>query len=173
MSTTDCATDIGLPDVETDPQIEDARRVLEDDSRRLKGLYFGFAFVVTAGLALASWYVGVRIVSAEEVDASASAAPATVAAPAATPATSTTPVPSINAAVMKPAEFFLQAASLGPRQDAAFVKLLEARGFPAIAQAREESETRILIGPFPTHTELEQAQRKLQGSGVLAVEAAR
>jgi SPOR domain len=177
MSTTDYATDIGLPDFETDLRIEDARLVPEGGSKPLKGLYFGFAFVVTAGLALASWYVGVRIVSAEEVVVPAGTSPTSVSAPPVTPATSiaapAVPAPLISIAEEKPVEFYLQAAGLGPRQDAAFVKSLKARGFHAQAQTPEVGDARIVIGPFSSHAALERAQRKLQGSGVLAVEAVR
>jgi hypothetical protein len=172
MSTTDCATDIGLPDLETDPQIENARLALEGESKPLKGLYFGFAFVVTAGLALASWYVGVRIVSAEEVTSPVGAAPASIVAPAATPAPPAS-TPSISVAIVQPTDFYLQAACLGLKQDAAFVKSLKAHGFQAQAQRPEVGDARIVIGPFSSHAALERAQRKLQGSGVLAVEAAR
>jgi septal ring-binding cell division protein DamX len=177
MSTTDYATDIGLPELETDPQIEDARRARAEGSKPLKGLYFGFAFVVTAGLALASWYVGIRIVSAEEVpprSAPAIVAPANVAAPPATPTTQTTDsMAEAHWQTVPAAEFYLQAAGLGPKRDAAFMKLLNARGLSAQAQTRDGGEVRILIGPFATHSELEQAQRKLQGLGVLAIEAER
>jgi hypothetical protein len=149
MSTTDYATGIELPDFEADPHIEDGRLALDGESKPLKGLYFAFAFVVTAGLALTSWYVGVRIVSAEEITAAAS-----ISAPAAT-------------------GFYLQAASLGPKQDPAFVKSLEALGFRALAQTRGVGAARIVIGPFSSHAALELAQRKLHASGVFAVEAAR
>ena len=72
---------------------------------------------------------------------------------------------------MPPTSLYLQVAGLGPKQDAGFVRSLQTKGFRAQVQARDET-ARILIGPFSTHAEMEQAQRKLQSAGVLAVETA-
>jgi septal ring-binding cell division protein DamX len=175
MPTTDCATDIALPDLPSEhPEIDDARRALET-SKPLKGLFFGFAVTVTIGLALASWYVGVRIVSADEITTTTSAAPAVATATPATPPAVSAETNSIAEAywyTVPPAEFYLQAGTLGPKQDAAFIASLNAKGFRARMEAPGSGGARIVIGPFSTHTELELAQRKLEASGVLAVEAA-
>ncbi len=157
MPTTDCATGIAPPDlspVEAPPRASDAA------SKSLRGLFFGFTATVTIGLALASWYVGVRIVAADEV-----ARPSTL-----TPA----PPPPAASAAAPPTSLYLQVAGLGPKQDAAFVNSLQAKGFQAQIQAQqaEADNLRILIGPYATHTEMEQAQRNLESAGVLAVETA-
>jgi hypothetical protein len=113
MSTRDFATEIAPdaqgsdspgPDSLSDAsQMVPARRASGGKSRSLKGLLFGFAGTVTIGLALASWYVGVRIVAANEI------------APFGTPAPSRAPGPSPVAA--PPADLYLQVAGLGPKRD--------------------------------------------------------
>jgi cell division protein FtsN len=140
----------------------------------------GFAATVTIGLALASWYVGVRIVAADEVAPASTptAAVAVVAAPAPTPS-APAPVSENSIAeafwyTVPPANLYLQVAGIGPKQDAGFVKSLHAKGFGARLQVGDKADNaRILIGPFSTRAEMEQAQRKLQSTGVLAVESAR
>jgi cell division septation protein DedD len=130
---------------------------------------------VTVGLALASWYVGARIVSANEVGPSnATTSRPVSAAPTAPP--EATPASSADASIAEafwytvpPTILYLQVAGLGPKQDAGFVSSLKAKGFRAQVQARDD-DPRILIGPFSTHAEMEQAQRKLQSVGVLAIE---
>ncbi len=110
MSSMECATELPLADSEQgDSQIEIASPASGAKSKALKGLVFGFAVTVTAGLALASWYVSARIVSADKT------------APA--------PAPSLQ-------------------------------------------RSYILIGPFTTREQMEQAQRKLQSAGHLAIETA-
>jgi len=141
MTTTDFATDRVLPNSPIeDPLTESEQPASSVAPRRVKGLLFGFASV-TVGLVLGIWYVGVRIVSAEEI------------------------APAINSSAL-----YLQVAGLGPKQDEDSVRSLENKGFRAQVQERDVDHARILIGPFSTHAELEQAQRKLQLSGVLAVE---
>jgi cell division protein FtsN len=61
-------------------------------------------------------------------------------------------------------------AGLGPIQDASFVRSLQTKGFSAQIQARDD-DSLILIGPFSTRAAMEQAQRKLQSTGVLAIES--
>jgi hypothetical protein len=142
MTTTDFATDQVLPN----PPIGDPRNESEQPAAggapRIRGMLFGFASV-TVGLALGIWYVGVRIVSADEI------------------------VPATNSSAL-----YLQVASLGSKQAEDSVRSLEDIGFRAQVQARDEDHARILVGPFSNHGELEQAQRKLQSAGVLAVETA-
>lgn len=171
MTTTDCATDIAMNDIQED-EIQGTQQVCEAGSKPLKGLFFGFAATVTAGLALTSWYVGVRIVTADEVPPSSAAqnsAPAVRPSP--TPSPASKPVVALTA---QPAELYLQAAALGPKQDASFVRSLEAKGFRAHVQvpgsAPGNHDSRILIGPFPSRVDMEQAQLKLQSAGVLAIE---
>jgi len=143
MTTTDFATDRVLPNSPIeDPRNEPEQPASGGAPKRIKGMLFGFASV-TVGLALGIWYVGVRIVSADEI------------------------VPSTNSRAL-----YLQVASLGPKQAEDSVRSLENEGFRAQIQARDEDHARILIGPFSTHAEMEQAQRKLQSAGVLAVETA-
>ncbi len=189
MSTSDCATEIA-PDAQSSDspgpdslsnalQVEAERQASGGKSKSLKGLLFGFAATVTIGLALASWYVGVRIVAADEI------------------APSSTPAPSICSPDIRqlshrgqrtrrrllkmpltdaywytapPADLYLQVAGLGPKHDEGFVKSLQAKGFRAQIQNRDGDDARILIGPFSTHAGWNRGRRKLQSAGVLAVE---
>lgn len=184
MSTTDCATEASLPTSPTeDFQIDVAEGAYEGTSKLLRGLFFGFAGTVTIGLALASWYLCVRIVAAGQAAppsaATAGSANSTPASPlSASSAVSPQTVTEDSMAeafwytVPPPVNLYLQVAGLGPKQDADFVRSLQSRGFRAQIQNRDADNARILIGPFSTHTELEQGQGKLQSEGVLAVETA-
>jgi hypothetical protein len=149
MPTTDCATDIAPPPPQIDEQIESAP-ASAGASKLLKGLLIGFAATVTIGLALGIWYLGVRIVAAN-----GSAQPSTAAS-----------LPSMG-------EFYLQVGALGPERDEAFSNALQAKGFLAQIQTRDAGHSRILIGPFLTRFDLDQAMQKLQSDGILAVETAR
>lgn len=177
MPTTECATDIGPPNSQSEVSHDASQEaVSQGASRPLRGLFFGFAATVTVGLALASWYVGVRIVSADEVGPSNTTTSGPVsAAPA--PPQAATPAASTEASMAEafwyavpPTILYLQVAGLGPKQDAGFVRSLQAKGFRARVQVRDD-DARILIGPFSTHAEMEQTQRKLQSAGVLAIQA--
>jgi cell division septation protein DedD len=177
MPATECATEIALPNLPREvPQDAPPQPASQGAaSRPLKGLLLGFAATVTVGLALASWYVGVRIVSADEVAPSNATTTAPVIAapvppPAAAPASATeTSMAEAFWYTVPPTVLYLQVAALGPKQDASFVRSLQTKGFHAQVQARDE-DSRILIGPFSTRAAMEQAQRKLQSTGVLAIE---
>jgi hypothetical protein len=159
MSNSQCATEPEL----ADPQAGVVQKVSEGASRLLKGPLVAFAATVTIGLALASWYVGVRIVAANQVPPVSIAVPSAQAAPVVPPA----PVPP------PPPDLYLEVAGLGPRQDASFVRELEAKGYRArIQSATDQEDSRILIGPFVGRRSLEKAERKLQSAGVLAMETA-
>jgi hypothetical protein len=145
MPTTDCIADITLPD-SPPPASEEA-------SKPLKGLLFGFAATVTVGLALASWYVGFRIVASNAV-------------------ISKIPVPSAAPAAAPPAKLYLQIAGIGPKRDAGLVGSLQAQGFRAQVQQGDSGDGRILVGPFSSPADMEQGRRKLQSAGVLALETA-
>jgi hypothetical protein len=170
MSTSECAAEPGL----ADEQVELVQGVATGASKLLKGLLIGFAGTVTIALALASWYVGVRIVAANEAIRVSSPAPVSqppAVIPAAQP--DSTPAPAL----------YLEVAGLGAEKDSRFVKRLEKKGYqarieapanqPAAGQpAAKQDDGRILIGPFSAHSELEEAQSKLRSAGVLATEAA-
>jgi SPOR domain len=179
MTTTDYATDVARPDLQSeDSQIDSAGQPLGGPSKPLKGLLFGFAATMTIGLALATWYVGLRIVAANEVAASSVFQSPSVGAIQATVSNSPAATSEDSMAeafwyTMPPAELYLQVAGLGPEQDAGFVKSLAATGFRAQLQPRGNDDPRILIGPFSTHVEMEQAQRKLESTGILATEMSR
>jgi len=163
MATMECASDLPLADSEqVDSQTQIAGPATEAKSKSPKGLIFGFAFTVTAGLALASWYVGARIVAADETAAAVVSAPVSAQSPLAQ--TEWSALPSVD--------LYLQVAALGARQDANFVRSLESRGFRAHIESGK-SEAHILIGPFDTPLQMEQAQRKLESAGILAIETAR
>jgi cell division protein FtsN len=147
MPATDCATDIAPPPSPTDEQIESAP-ASGGASKLLKGLLIGFAATVTIGLALATWYLGARIVAANASAQKQASAPAV-------------------------GEFYLQVGAFGPQRDEAFANALQAKGFLAQIQTRDAGHSRILIGPFLTRSDLDQARQKLQSDGILAVETAR
>jgi cell division septation protein DedD len=145
----------------------------------------GFAATVTIGLALGSWYVGVRIVAANEgapasravnapAKASASQAAPTLQPPALAGLSIQAPAgPSVPAPtpVTPPPGLYLEVAGLGPLQGASFVKGLAAEGYRTrMRSATNQEDRRILIGPFEGRSALEKAERKLQSTGVLALE---
>jgi SPOR domain len=184
MTITDSATDIAMPSAPSDQSQDNAMelaplRAADGSSKPLRSLLYGFAVTVTVGLALASWYVGVRIVNADEVTpGSATAAVPATSVPVVIPATPPAASDDDSLAqaywsTVPSADLYLQVAGIGPKQDAGFVKSLAAKGFGAQLQGGDRADNaRILIGPFSTHAEMEQAQRKLQSAGVLAVESA-
>jgi cell division septation protein DedD len=148
MSTSQCVTDPRLADTASESALEPAGA-----SRLLKGLLIGFAVTVAIGLGLTSWYVGSRIVAANVV----------------TPTPPKLPAPVIQP---RPVELYLQVAGLGPLRDLSFVKQLDAQGYRArVERAETQDDTRILIGPFTERSSLEEAERRLQSQGVLAMEA--
>jgi hypothetical protein len=166
MPTTECATEVAPPELPSDASPMDAAELPSNKtSKLLKGLLFGFAATVTIGLALASWYVGVRIVAADETSPSRATTGGHEA-----PATDSM-AEAYWYAVPAPVNLYLQVAGLGPKRDADFASSLQAKGFHAQVQSGEAGRTRILIGPFATRAELEETQRNLQSAGVLAVEA--
>jgi len=149
------------------------------------------------GLSLAGWYVGGRILAAEQSSpvALASAPVASPSRPSAvpliTPKESSAPVSNptlvqpvqaldvqpevVEHPVGPPApQVFLEVAGLGAKQDALYVKKLRAKGFSARVDAGSTNEDarRILIGPFADRPAVEKAQRKLQAQGILALERA-
>jgi cell division protein FtsN len=66
---------------------------------------------------------------------------------------------------------YLEVAGLGPLQGASFVKGLAAEGYRTrMRSATNQEDRRILIGPFEGRSALEKAERKLQSTGVLALE---
>jgi cell division septation protein DedD len=180
MSTSQFAADPGL----ADPQPDLVPSPSEGASRHLKGVRIGFAATVTIGLALASWYVGVRIVDAHETVPvsravnTPSAAPSTpLAAPskqlAAPSKEEVARAEAIRHTAPPPPDLYLQVAGLGLREDSIFVKGLEAKGYRAHIQGVANQEgSRILIGPFVGRRSLDAAARKLQSAGVLAIETA-
>ena len=159
MPTSDCATDLASSDARIeDAPIEARPGTFDGASKRMRALFFGFAATMTLGLALGSWYVGLRIVAVNQAAPShASSAGRDNLAPAPAPAPS--------------AGLYLQLAGLGPTQDAGFVRSLEAQGLHA-RPSGDQHNAHILIGPFSTHDEMELAQRMLQSAGVLTSEAA-
>ena len=175
MSSMECATETGLAFDEGQPEGPAA-----DPAARLRTrIFFCFGSAMALGLALAGWYVGGRILAAEQTAPANSssviipaAAPSTqsqVGAPA--PPAQTQTQPAVPAAIAPPPQFFLEVAGLGAKPDALFVKKLHARGLTALIDSGSEKDPRrILIGPFADHQGVEKAQRKLQAFGVLALE---
>jgi len=163
MSTSQCTAEPGL----ADQQVDVVQGVATGASKLLKGLLIGFAGTVTIALALASWYVGVRIVAANQ------AIPASSPAPVPHPP-AVTPAANFWDTVAGPAPaLYLEVASLGVEEDSSFVKSLGEKGYRArIKGAASQEGGRVLIGPFSARSELQEAQRKLRSAGVLATEIA-
>ena len=166
MMTSGCATDLS-----------DAASALSDDpsygglppapgqaSKPGKGVVLSFAVTITIGLILAIWYLGVRMVGSDQVAETVHAAAGSV---------NTQPYPKANRYwdAVPIAPLYLQAAGIGPKQDANFARSLRAKGFAAQVEDVAGGTTRILIGPFSTRAQMEQVQRRLQTAGVLAAES--
>jgi cell division septation protein DedD len=170
MTTSQCATDPGL----VDSQVDLVHSAADNASKLPKRLLIGFASTVTIALGLASWYVGVRIVDANEVTPVSRPAPG-VASSAVAPASQddSTAAAFWTTVAPPPPELYLEVAGLGAQKDSSFVKELEAKGYQARIQvATNQEDDRILIGPFSVRSSLQKAQRKLQSAGVLAIETA-
>jgi cell division septation protein DedD len=159
-------------------------------------VYMGFAGTMALGLSLAGWYVGGRILAAEQSSPVTVAIPAVTsssrpsASPVVTPKESSAPqsgptvVQSVQAVDVHPEvvehpvapaapQVFLEVAGLGAKQDALYVKKLRAKGFTARVDVGDKADDRrILIGPFADRPGVEKAQRKLQAQGILALERA-
>ena len=181
MTPSGCATDMSLAasslealslEASTDDACDSGMAPASGQaSKPRRGVLLSFALTVTIGLMLATWYLGVRIVAADEVAAINSTPRGPVASAPVRPSDPHRD-PKVerywDALPISP--FYLQAAGIGPKQDANFARSLRAKGFLAQVQAGEGGTTRIVIGPFSTHAQMDQMQRKLQSAGVLAVE---
>ena len=177
--------------------VSEAVRSETDSSAKLRTrIYMGFAGTMALGLSLAGWYVGGRILAAEQPSAGTLASAPAIAAsqpsapPVVTPKESSAPVSNptlvqpIQAVDVHPEvaehpvappapQLFLEVAGLGEKQDALYVKQLRAKGFSARVDAGDKADDRrILIGPFSDRQAAEKAQGKLQAQGILALERA-
>ena len=149
--------------------------------RRTRGVYVGFASLVTIGLALAGWYVGERILVAQ--------APHTGPKPLATANAYPTPAPALSSTgafstpwsaqaqpVLLPlrAEYYLQVTALGTPEDLKFLTQLQNRGFNAHLETTPTDQTGlILIGPYDGGPALRSARARLAATGILANEIIR
>lgn len=171
------------PIAATDPFAEapPLRNVQQNEARAskpLKNLLVGFAATVTMGLSLAVWYLTGRMVQPGEgtpalpsraVVRSVGQAQAAVLPSAPNPEQKSFPEAYWSAApALKP--LYLEVASLGPREDAKFVKALHAKGFQAEIRSSASGDSRLLVGPFFSAAELSRAKTKLESTGVLARE---
>lgn len=161
------------------PPVEAGQQSDPKASKPLKNLLVGFAATVTIGLGLALWYLTNRIVKAGEVTPSApsrvvvtNVGEARAAVVPSQPAVQEQSIADTYryAVSPAPAPLYLQLASLGPKEDAKFVKRLRAKGFQAEIHSRVNEDTRLLVGPFFSHAELDRAKAKLERAGVLAIE---
>jgi cell division septation protein DedD len=171
-----------------------------DPSAKLRTrIYMSFAGTMALGLSLAGWYVGGRILAAEQSSSVTIPIPAVispsqpsspqVAAPkeSSVPISIPTLVQPVQAVDVHPEaaenpvappapQVFLEVAGLGAKQDALYVKKLRAKGFSARIDVgsndvdSNEDVPRILIGPFADRQAVEKAERKLQSQGILALE---
>ncbi len=183
MSSIECVNETGDPTLDAAPAV----RGFDPAARLRTRIFFGFGGTMALGLSLAGWYVGGRILVADQTPtAAAETAPVTAPAepvsqpvqglPVATAnvqpeVAGASVVPKVPAVVPKGPEKFLEVAGLGARQDALFVKKLQAKGFHARIDAASGTDSRrILIGPFDDQTALDKAERKLEAQGILALE---
>ncbi len=122
-----------------------------------KRVFVGFAGTLTVGLALAGWYVGTRILAAGNIQpakpAIAKVAPPVLPAPA-------------SKMVDRPSETYLQLAAMGPIATEVYLKELAGKGIhPTIRPSPSENIYRILMGPYPDTSTLNQALRSLEAAG--------
>lgn len=133
-------------------------------------VFLGFGGSMALGLSLAGWYVGQRILVAQQTAPVPSAtAIVTVAqqASAVVAPAQPTQTPASGPAPQK----FLEVAGLGAKQDARFIRKLESKGLRARIDVDAQTNIRcILIGPFSDREALETAQDKLDSLGILALE---
>ncbi len=176
MSSIECVNQTGDPALDTAPAVPGF-----DPAARLRSrIFFGFGGTMALGLSLAGWYVGGRILVAEQTSPAApETVPAltqTVSQPAQGPPVAMASVRqevAVPSVVPKAPEKFLEVAGLGAKQDAVFVKKLQAKGLHTRIEAASGTDSRrILIGPFDDQTALDKAQRKLEAQGILALERA-
>ncbi len=185
MPAAECAPDIAVSDLENcnsqagNEQIDAPIPAPSGSSKPLKVLLGGFAVTIAIGLALGVWYLHQRIVMPGQ---SGSGSSTTIAS-----AQSSAPLPqgsawlNVNTAnppalplesqqYVPPVHLYLQVGGLGIKEDTVFANLLLDQGFHAQVQMRDGKTTRILIGPFSSQAELEQAQHRLHSVGILAIE---
>ncbi|HTS46578.1 MAG TPA: SPOR domain-containing protein [Bryobacteraceae bacterium] len=148
--------------------------------RKTRGVYVGFATLVTVGLALAGWYVGERILVAQaphvptEAFASASIDPVPAAALPSIAAPQIRPLAEDSQPLLPLTEYYLQTMALGTAQDLKFLKQLQSRGFKAHLETTPADQTGlILIGPYVDQPAVRRARATLADSGILATETIR
>jgi len=149
--------------------------------RKTRGVYVGFATLVTVGLALAGWYVGQRILVAQAPHASTEPFASARVDPSPAAALRPIPIPPITlpADTAQPillplTEYYLQVTALGTAQDLKFLKQLQGRGFKAQLETTPTDQTGlILIGPYADQTAVRRARARLADSGILASETIR
>jgi hypothetical protein len=184
MSSIECANET----VDSTPDSAGVIPGLDPAARLRTRIFFGFGGTVALGLSLAGWYVGGRIFAAEQTAPAATAGvepTSALARHASAPVTATPvltapdPVTDAQHEVAAPPsspripEKYLEVAGLNAKQDALFVKRLQAKGLHARVDGGAGLDSRrILIGPFDDQVAVEKAQRKLQTQGILALERA-
>ena|SRR5579862_2509828 len=145
--------------------------------RKTRGVYVGFATLVTVGLALAGWYVGQRILVAQAplpVTEPFTSAPVDPMPAAARPTIPTAPLAEASQPLLPLTEYYLQVSALGTAQDLKFLKQLQARGFKAHLETTPRDQTGlILIGPYTDQPAVRRAGARLADSGILATETIR
>jgi hypothetical protein len=158
-----------------------------------KRVFVQFGVMIALGLGLAGWYVGYRVFTARAaqppapivvvkpipvvaplpVEAKPVELPAPVApvVPVAKPVVAKTETPrrpfSRRDASPRAGEKYLQIAAYGPRALDGYLKTLERQGLhPLVAPGPADNVYRILIGPFASPAELEEARTLMKASGV-------
>ena len=169
------------------PKPESAPSEASASAKRRKQLHNGFAATVAIGLALASLYVGGRIVSARRAPRVASAvirvaplgqpavatkpsnepvAPAPAAVSRAAKPKTSNASPSWNIVNPRPGEMYLQVAAIPARTIDPFLVQLEAKGFrPVIAPCPTDGLYRILLGPYSRPETRADTQTALAAAG--------
>lgn len=167
MSSVECANETGYPCLES--ELGELPGTSSDPGAKLRSRVFvGFGSSMALGLLLAGWYVGQRILVVEQTAPASTA----IAAVQQAPAVVLPPAQPIKAsAPPRVPQTFLEVAGLSAKQDARFVRKLEARGLSALIDVDPQANTRrILIGPFTNREAVEAAQDKLDTLGILALE---
>jgi hypothetical protein len=130
-----------------------------------KTVFVGFAGTVTLGLCLAGWYLGGRVFAAEQHVVRMTPTPPP-SDPAPAPAQPVKATAIWNPVDPRPGESYLQLAAMGPLATKDYLQELAAKGVhPSIAPGPTEGIYRIVMGPYPSTTALDQARQALESAG--------
>ena len=161
------------------PQVEPTPAKTDSPADIRKKIHQGFAATVAIGLAIASIYVGGRIVSAKTtrraapvvIHVSSLSQPVAPAKAVSMPSPALKPkdaaAPHWNIIEPRPGETYIQLAAIPLKTIDPFLNQIEEKGFrPVIARGPTDSLYRILIGPYARQDALKDAQTAVEAAGI-------